>query len=598
MPDNLEHKLRHIPLLKHFSNYFDAQERRLVLRSIIIGVVVWAIVYSLKVSVHWLFDELILPRVESSASLFVILLPLVLGALLMMLFVKHGTSTIHYRDNTGHIHPLVDVEGDGLERAIALYYTSEPTLKQALLGKEGVDVRWELPTFSLALRKFGATLATLGSGGSGGLEASVTLIGESVSAGLFKPRRTISRAKETLEPVNWVWRWWQSTDPDDLQTAQLGGIAAAVSTLLGAPFAAAFFATEVMYRRRPLISKLVYSLIPSLIAFFLSEIVGHGPPSVFHVAERIVPPNTLVYYLSVVLMAFIISLVALSFRRLRDVASHGFRRFMPHLWMRHVAGALLTGLIALAVVYLTGHEYGLDLVLGTGEAGIDAALLGELSWKVAMLALVGKMLATLATIESGGSAGLLVPSVFFGTMVAAGMADMLGQFPPMALIVPAMTASLVSIVNVPLAAILFAVEVFGASYMVPALIALVAASILAHEGTIYRSQRERVERRQILPGYGVRRFIVPPHWDGRTLIEMDVRKRFGLNVIGVVEQRTQNGRLQQQVRLEPPSSQPMHRGDVMVVLGEEAKLDAFEADLQERDGSGQEFSDARFADAE
>ena len=48
-----------------------------------------------------------------------------------------------------------------------------------------MDVRWQLPTFSLATRKFLATLITLGSGGSGGLEGSVTLIGESVAAGLL-----------------------------------------------------------------------------------------------------------------------------------------------------------------------------------------------------------------------------------------------------------------------------------------------------------------------------------------------------------------------------------------------------------------------------
>ncbi|MCZ7570147.1 MAG: chloride channel protein [Ardenticatenaceae bacterium] len=567
--------LEHLRLVRNVAEYFDPQERRLVVQSVVIGAAVWAVVFGLKSGVQWAFHA-VLHWVERSPSIFTIFGPLLLGALVMAALVRYASGVVHYRDQEGHVHALIDVEGDGLERAISLYYTSEPSFEQALLGKEGVDVRWELPTFKLAARKFVATLVTLASGGSGGLEASVALIGESVAAGLFKPRPRVAAANSRLGLLGRFWRWWCPQDPDDLQTAQLGGIAAAVATLLGAPFAAAFFATEVMYRRRPIIEKLVYALIAALVAFFLTHLVS-GHAVIFEVAALPDPPTTLRYYGVLTLMAALVSLVSIYFSHLRTRFEDGFHRLHPNLWLRHLAGAVLTGAIALLAAFVTGQ--GLDLVLGPGESAIDAALAGELTIGVALIALLAKLLATLATIGSGGSAGLLVPSIFLGTMVAAALAPVF-NYPPMMLIIPAMTASLVSIVNVPLAAILFTVEVFGAPYMVPALVVLVVTAILAHENSIYRAQRQKAEEREILPGFSVRRVAVPEPWVGQTIVNLQIRHRFELNVIGLVEGHSHNGERHRHVRLNPPATTPLKADDVLVVLGEDQKLDAFEAILR------------------
>lgn len=213
-------------------------------------------------------------------------------------------------------------------------------------------------------------------------------------------------------------------------------------------------------------------------------------------------------------------------------------------------------------------------MLGPGETAVSLALAGEMTLTLALIALFAKMLGTLATIGSGGSAGLLVPSLFFGTMVAAALADLFG-YEPMLLIIPAMTASLVSIVNVPLAAILFTVEVFSAAYMLPALVVLVVASILAHDNTIYRTQREKLGKRQILPGVSTRRVPVPPAWAGQTLVELNFRQRFDLNVIGMLEVHGTDGN--PHIRLEASATTPLEAGDILVVLGADEKLAALEA---------------------
>ncbi len=578
--------------IKHLPATFDQEERRLVVQSLVIGVVVWAAVYPLKTAVHWLFHLTLhwLEAVGHGPQLLLVFVPLLAGALIVAAIARSRAAVIHYRDADGRIHELNDVEGDGLERAISLYYSSEPAFEQVLQGQEGLDVRWQMPTFTLAVRKFLATLVTLGSGGSGGLEASVTLIGESTSAGLFKPRQSIKTAKEKLGLFDQFWRWWQADDPDDLQTAQLSGIAAAVAVLLGAPFAAAFFAIEVMYRQRPIIEKLVYALLSALVAFFLTDLVTAGHPTIFEVERLYVPPSDARYYTVVLLVGTAVSLVSLFFAKFRALADHAFHHTLHTHRQRHLAGAVITGLIAIAVAMTTQQlglwEHGLELVLGPGEGVINAALAGELTMAVALIALMAKMPATLATITSGGSAGLLVPSLFFGTMVATAFARVF-DYEPMLLIIPGMTASLVSIVNVPLAAILFTIEVFGSAYMVPALITLVVTSVLAHDRTIYRTQREKAGKRQILPGMGSRRIHVPPSWWGKTLIELDFRNRYQVNVVGLMEYQDEEGL--PRVRLDTSSTTPLAEGDILVVVGQDERLEALEAAVRaEREATWQE----------
>ena len=577
--------IKNLDVIRHLPDYFDAVERRLVVQSIIVGAVVWAFVFSLKLLVHRAFEWVIALEERGLSSLW-IFIPLVLGALAVAWITAFRASTIHFRDSHGKVHTLVDAEGDGLERAISLYFSSEPALEQSLLGTEGVDVRWQMPTFSLATRKFLATLITLGSGGSGGLEGSVTLIGESVAAGLFKPRVAVEKANSRIGLVGRIWEWWQTGTPDDLQTAQLGGIAAAVSTLLGAPFTAGFFAIEVMYRRRPIIEKLIYSLISSLVAFFLTNIVSGGHTTIFEVKSLPEPPLGIKFFIALLVLSIVISLISIYFKNMKQSFERWFLSLPILRWQRHVLGALLTGLMAYLVTLISsrwlGYDQGLPLVLGTGEAPLISAMLGRLPVAVAVLALFAKLFTVLFTISSGGSAGFLVPSLYLGTMAATILAALFG-YPPIVLIVPAMAASLASIANVPLAAMLFVVEVFGASYLVPALVALIVTVLVALDVSIYRSQREKYDERQILPGYSARRITIPPLWNNKTIVDLRVRNRYGLNVIGLIENETLNGEYHQQIRLNPDLHKPLQEGDVLVLLGLDTKLDDFEAKLAEEE---------------
>ncbi len=308
--------------------------------------------------------------------------------------------------------------------------------------------------------------------------------------------------------------------------------------------------------------------------------------AVFQPPADVRPPATARYYAILLAMAVIIAVISVLFVQLRRWSEGWFRRVTPDPWRRHLLGAAITGIVALLAVWASGE--GLELVLSTGTATIEAAMLGRFTTTVAVIALAAKMLATLATVTSGGSAGLLIPAVFFGppvgpfgSMVAAALAPLV-DLPAIVLIAPAMVASLGALVNVPLAAVLFAVEAFGSSFMIPGLLVLVVVMLLVHENTIYRTQRETYEARQILPGYSVRRIPAPREWVGKTLVDLRVRNRYDLNVIGMLESYQEGGQTRYQVRFNPSLGKPLEQGDILIVLGEDARLDALLATLNQQ----------------
>jgi len=214
-------------------------------------------------------------------------------------------------------------------------------------------------------------------------------------------------------------------------------------------------------------------------------------------------------------------------------------------------------------------------VLGPGENIIQWSLEGKLGVGVAMIALVGRFAATIATITSGGSAGLLFPTLTFGCLAASGWSYAL-HVDAALIVIPAMTAALASVANVPLAAIMLVVEAFGAQWIVPSMFVLVLASVFAHTNSIYRAQRDTFDSGQILPGVSVRRIRVPGAWAGKDLRSLGIREKFGLTVIGMVDRREgADGLFDERIVLNPMPEQVLTRGDMLIVLGEDDRIERF-----------------------
>jgi CIC family chloride channel protein len=555
------------------------EQQKLAGQAIVIGSVVWIAIFALKESVHWLFHE-VLHWIEHAPTPWVLFVPLFIGALMVGLIARYRSEVINFRNEEGEIEALNAVEGDGIERAIALYFSADPSVRKGFsTDQTGLQARWSKSTFAMAMRKFVASLVTLGSGGSGGLEASSALIGENLGAWYYKLRS--NRAPAELEDSSKSAALpWVAPNPDYLQAAQLSGIAAAVTVLLGAPLSAAFFASEVMYRNRPLLEKLFYSLIAALTAQAMSGFISGARPSMFGVENISYPAvGDMRYLLGVVLMGVVIAFVGQLYRILNLQFHAWFQQRIEDRFVRLLVGFGMTGVIALAVYYLTRWfeitDHGLELVLGSGEGMVIGAFAGQVTISMAVIGLVAKMLATLSTINSGGSAGLLVPSFFFGTMVAAAFARLF-QSEPVLFIVPALTGSLIAIVNAPFAALIFVVEEFGAEYLVPALVILIITGLLSNPKTIYRAQQVALDSIEILPGYDIHQLSVPAAWFGKTLDDLNLHEQFEVQVVGLLDRSAGDEQPRVLFGAELTAATTLVAEDKILVYGQEEKLDALE----------------------
>lgn len=360
-----------------------------------------------------------------------------------------------------------DASGDGMDLALANYHSTYAD------DADDPQPRYARPAFGLALRKAVATVLTLGSGASGGLEAPSVLIGESVAAGFARVLKVRSE--------------------HELRTYQLVGIAAAVTTLLGAPFTAALFATEVAYGDRIIYRKLSYALFAGVVAYVLNNrLSGYHP---LFVAPHHAPVYSFAEYGMTALVAVAVSTpVALGF----GLAMKHTRALVArvHPVLHGTATSLAAGLVALGLWGL------MDLhpshVLGMGEETLAGVLAGapELGWQVLGVVLVGKALTTGLTLGGGGSAGVLIPSMYLGGVSGALTAQLLvlsGLAPvgldPALFAVVGIASALVAVIGVPLAAITLVLEVFGAAYGPPAILACGLTYLLTLRLTIYESQR-------------------------------------------------------------------------------------------------------------
>lgn len=428
---------------------------RIVLLVALLSVLVWGACTALRFAVHWAYDVVI---AHAATATWV-------GALVLL-----GTLGL-----AGAVRGLLlqrpewlDAAGDGMSIAIQNYHIT--------YDHEGDDPqpRYAKPAFALAGKKFVATLLTVGSGGSGGLEAPLVLIAECVSAGFS---RVLAVRSE-----------------HELRTYQLAGISAAVSTILGAPFTAALFATEIAYGDRIIYRKLAYALWAGVIAYLLNTWLRGAYVPLF-VGPHHSPEYSLPELGAAALVAIFVSVpVAYGFGKAM-ISLETLIRGRVHVGLHATVSSLAVGVVALALFYGAGVEP--SHVLGMGEHTISGILDGTTDltvWWMLLLVLLGKTLTTGLTMGGGGSAGLLVPSMYLGGVSGAMVAHVVNltgwaHLDPALFAVVGVASSLVAVVGVPLAAIALVFEVFGKAFGPPAILACGVTYLLTLRFKIYGVQR-------------------------------------------------------------------------------------------------------------
>lgn len=423
---------------------------RIVVLVAMLAALIWGACTALRLCVHWMLT-MVLSRAQQPGWVGMATLAgfIIVGAGIRGLLVRRASWS--------------KAAGDGMDTALDNYH--------AHADKEDTESRYDEPAFGLAAKKFVATVLTLGTGSSGGLEGPVVLIAECLSAGFSRVFAVRSQY--------------------ELRTYQLAGISAAISALLGAPFAAALFATEMAHGERFEYRKLAYCLWAGVIAYWLNTSVRGTYEPLF-----VSPDHSPVYSIpelgGATLVAVVISMpVALGFGRAMLYLQQLFEGRVRRSW-HAVTSAVVIAVIALALSYTLAIDP--VHVLGVGEETVNGILDGttELSaWWMLLAVVLGKILTTGLTNVGGGSAGLLVPSMYLGGASGALIARLVNltgwtHLDPALFAVVGIGSSLVAVVGVPLAAIALIFEVFGKSFGPPAILACGVTYLLTLKLKIYQ----------------------------------------------------------------------------------------------------------------
>jgi len=407
------------------------------------------------------------------------------------------------------IGPLVGLFEDALtlseEGLFKLWYLGLPIVGGLLVGLliraeprvggngtqvyiENFERRGRLPGV-LAIRKLMGSLLSLGSGGSGGKAGPVILIGGSVGSVLS--------------------RWFRVEEREGCDLGALVGAGAAMGALFGMPLSGGLIAAEVVYPASIHYRGLFATLIASCVGATARELLI-GPPHIRAAvtAFRVMCGDELSAgwpdVLQWVVAALVASVVSLAFIVLYWWAERLFRtRLRVSVLRPALGGAVCVAVGLLSTVVLPVGSPSVR-VLGTGEALLKFALNGEGAVLMVVVLLVAKSLASAATVGSGGSGGLVLPALILGSLSGALVSAStlaLGWTPAVVLPVVGLTATLGAVLNVPIAAVVLAVELFGTSVTVPAVVGTVLGFVIGRPWVVYQYRRED-DANRVLPGDG------------------------------------------------------------------------------------------------
>ncbi len=318
------------------------------------------------------------------------------------------------------------------------------------------------------LVKFITSSITLGSGGSGGKEGPMMLIGASFGSIIGRFIKMGARARRTL---------------------LLAGTAGGLGAIFRTPLGGAITAVEVLYKEDFESDALIPCIISSVTAYTTFGIfMGFGHVLNFS-TKAFQSPTVLIFY---AILALICTATAYVFVNTYHYLGESFFNKLPvPKYLLPACGGLLIACVGLFV----------PEVIGGGLGVIQQAIYGTYSadWAIAckfflLLALL-KIFTTGFTIQSGGSAGLLIPSFFIGAMLGGFTGTIFHHFFPELVpfvtpfIVVGMASFFAASTNASLGALVMVTELTGGYELLPALMVVAVISLIfSHKWSVYKNQ--------------------------------------------------------------------------------------------------------------
>jgi len=346
-------------------------------------------------------------------------------------------------------------------------------------GTEEVVEVYNNPAARLDERSFPlkmlAAIATIGLGGSAGMEGPSVYAGGVVGS--------------------WVWRKLRRFRLNDVdrRTLILAGAAAGIGAIFKAPLTGTVFALEVPYKDDLAHDALVPSLVASVTSY-VTLIVIDGPEPIFKFPAILT--LSLVDVAASALLGLLVGVAALVFILTSNIVAAQLRRFGAKFYYKATIGAGVLSIIGIISVWLFHSPYPL---------GISYTLIGlSLTPKTftgTLLALFAmKLVATSFTLGSTGVGGIFIPQIVMG----ASLGGLFGEafFPSrLALFVAVGMASFLAAgYKTPLAAVTFVAETAGGpAYLIPSLVAAAVSYSISGEASVSTHQKlsDEVDRKRL-----------------------------------------------------------------------------------------------------
>jgi chloride channel protein, CIC family len=282
-----------------------------------------------------------------------------------------------------------------------------------------------------ALGRVAGAVVTLSSGGSAGPEDPSVQLGSTVGAQLGRVLRLSEQRVQTLVAC---------------------GAAAAVAAAFKAPISGVFFAVEIILGEFSGYS-ITFVVLAAVAGATVSQTFLGNSPSFAVPAYELRHPAELLTY---VLLGGVAACVGVVYVRLLNATEELSERWRFPNWLKPALGGLIVGGIAFA---------GRPEVMGVGYETLGSALSGAapVIWLCFALTAL-KILATTATVGSGGQGGLFAPALFIGAMLGLGVGALANAVfpaisaPAAAYGLVAMGALLASAVRAPILAIMLPFE--------------------------------------------------------------------------------------------------------------------------------------------